>query len=331
MPILDRWKEPAIAKLPAGPRGLRVLERLLAWPCPLQIYGRKADLGDSFQPHTLAQVVEDMLAGSRHVQVTDQAERTAAGEVDRSVLLASLASTSHPETIHEGLRHYNAISFPFSANGSLKAGLTVPQYISQNAHVEKRGRHPGWASTLCTPGSMTDTHMDYHGPSQLMVNSTHAEKLWLIWPPTDDNLSWWSSHHTRLAPEDATLEAMAHLEELQVFHCKAGEAFVIPPYTFHAVLTMQVSAHSGVSFWSYDYLDETMRGLRWEVEWAADFHRHGSTSKEALKELGSLRDTAIPALTSLSKKDHPRRKELEGFMVDIKGRVSEVNRYLSSR
>jgi hypothetical protein len=104
-----------------------------------------------------------------------------------------------------------------------------------------------WGTTLCPPGLLTDLHYDHHGSMQLMVGIS-TRKLWLIWSPTSKNLEWWSGFPARTPTGRETIEAVNTMEGFSILYQQGLNAFTLPPYHLHAILTFDTSTHCRMTF-----------------------------------------------------------------------------------
>jgi hypothetical protein len=58
------------------------------------------------------------------------------------------------------------------------------------------------------------------------------------------------------------------MENMEVLWCSDEHkaTFVLPPFTFHAVMTFSPSAHSGLKVWSLWWFKEAQEVMSWEIE-----------------------------------------------------------------
>jgi len=118
-----------------------------------------------------------------------------------------------------------------------------------HAVCEEDESGPLWNSSLCLMGSLADVHLDCCGITQLVVN-IQCNQLWLLWPATAHNLSWWSIH-VQSSHEISTVDAINGMCGLEMLYAKEPQAFILPPYHFHAVITFDTSIHAKVSLWGF--------------------------------------------------------------------------------
>ncbi|KAJ7613362.1 hypothetical protein DFH06DRAFT_1370697 [Mycena polygramma] len=114
--------------------------------------------------------------------------------------------------------------------------------------LDAHGKQPYIASVRTPPGWFSDMHVDQAGMSQAMVHC-EGEKLWLLWPATEKNLLWWGLQHPEpLFGHGRIMAAVDALEGLQILHLDSPRAFIVPPFSIHAVIGFTSSFHTGVLF-----------------------------------------------------------------------------------
>ena len=242
---------------------------------------------------TLQHIIMDLFSlPSETVDVYDiSADQTTAGMTKAAFIASMIASSPAKWTPTSNMLAIH--SLPYHPHGTLLCQPQLPEVFQNNTIVQSNGQQPAWDSTLCPPGSLTDIHLDYHGSAILMVN-IHCDKLWLLWPATDINLKWWSKHHSRASNgTQITRDALAHLEGLQVIHSTGSEAFILPPYHLHAVITFEASAHSGIALWGFPWWESSRQGIEWEIEWVLNHSIHGCSATHALEVLNSISNESL--------------------------------------
>jgi len=124
-----------------------------------------------------------------------------------------------------------------------------------------------WTSTLTSPGCITHPHVDYYGSRQYLVHFK-GQKLWLLWPPTERNLSWYRERHIANMDHHRTLLAIRELEGLQLCLFSGDEeAFVLQPHVIHACISLSVCGHSGIPTCQLSHYDESVPFMKWGVDW----------------------------------------------------------------
>ena len=182
---------------------------------------------------------------------------------------------------------------------------------------------------MCPAGTLTDIHLDYCGPVQLMV-SMRGRKLWLLWPPSPQNLQWWNAHHTRPENGTRTVAAINALEGLELLFMEDKFVFILPPYHFHAVLTFEASAHCGGCFWTYGWWKSTSKAaVEWEYQWAKDHAANGFPAENAIHALEKLSDgmRKWKQLTR-EKPSHPLYAKVKAWQKDMSERILLLQRLI---
>lgn len=98
-----------------------------------------------------------------------------------------------------------------------------------------------------------------------------GKKLWLLWPPTVENLRLieitWSGNST----VDDTLRLLDDLEGLQVLYMTEEEfgefVFFLRPGTIHSCISVTESCHAGRPVWSLQFIPEVEVCYASAMEW----------------------------------------------------------------
>ena len=114
---------------------------------------------------------------------------------------------------------------------------------------------------------------------------------------------------------------------MEVLWCEGTDpiAFLLPPYTFHAVMSFECSAHAGVRLVGFDWFEDAKRLIDWEITWALNTSRNGSSIGSAL----SAMEYMLEELKSWSelvkeKKKYGIAAEVYRWQKDISRRVKGV-------
>ena len=170
-------------------------------------------------------------------------------------------------------RLLSALSIPSKPKGLGACSLSLPADMLQTSVYPVAGKgenaRPEWLSCLSPMGAITAPHKDYHGSSQVMYHIS-GEKLWMLWPPTPNNLLWYGKRRDRTSTTNRTVEAIREMEGMTVLHVKDPIGFSLPPYGIHAVITFSASSHAGIRVWGYDWIDEAFPAIINEIEWAGN-------------------------------------------------------------
>ncbi|KAF8139473.1 hypothetical protein K438DRAFT_1785641 [Mycena galopus ATCC 62051] len=121
-----------------------------------------------------------------------------------------------------------------------------------------------YISTLITPGGyLTPPHVDAMSFCQLHTHF-HGQKLWMCWLPTPHNLKWLRTHYPKGADEGTLLLAIAHLENLEIFHLDETVcSFLVPLLTIHAVVSLTTCTHFGITVFMEKFWDTSQHHFDW--------------------------------------------------------------------
>jgi hypothetical protein len=323
--LMDEWNTAPLCYLPRAKDGLAVIKSLVQYPTEIPRYERNVPFESvcKGQRPTLSHVMEDLLLlDDDKLRVTDAGQRhISEGGLTKAQLLANMLQAPYVREASSTTRLYSVLDLHFQKGGSHKCGLVIPPEV-RNGGLEDRDEDGlCWGTSVCPGGNLTDIHYDYHGSAQLIVGIS-TQKLWLIWPPTPRNLDWWSGFRSRTPTGTETLEAVKNLDGLNVLYQTGSNAFVLPSYHLHAVITFEISAHSGVTFWDMDTWNDFSRGgLEWEYNWAKDYASKGY----GLVDAQTLEKDIVEALNNyevLGRKRNVKGKDLQRWVADMRRKVS---------
>lgn len=197
---------------------------------------------------TLSRVLTDLVAvqpGNNPdlVNVADghrMSSKTPSGVEILASMMTQLGKNEDMETLAP-------LSIPVSTHGLGASQLCLPSWM--------KGVTDGWRSALSVPGMVTNVHRDYWLVGQVMQH-IQGKKLWLIWPPEEKNIFQqpWPLLNER-GVEHIT-ELIETTSNFLVYWCEEPATFTIPPFTLHAVLTFEISTHSGVRVCSTQWMWE---------------------------------------------------------------------------
>jgi hypothetical protein len=271
VPLLDIWKS-RLHNFPKFEVGLQVFEALLHQPDAFET-PQAWNPTLSCQPK-LSHVLDDLFAvkDPSTIDIVDHASlesfRGSPSEIVSTIVTAAWVdnwnTTPRP-------RQLAALSIPMSQKGLKTCGIRLPQEVQNEAVCFVKGKpaEPFWSSSLCSPGAVTDPHIDYHGSVQAMYH-IEGVKLWLIWPLTNKNFQWYNKRHDRVNEGNVTLQAIQELEGMKVLAVYGPSGFFVPPYGIHAVISLSPCAHTGLRFWSYQWMEQSFQGVAQELEWLLD-------------------------------------------------------------
>jgi hypothetical protein len=248
---------------------------------PIRAYDHLLDHDDLYdgQAPTMEHIVADLIR-AQDLNVVDQ-DVGHGTQSHKEQVIVSMWKAGFASSENSDVKLFTVPDLPFHPEGSGKCGIGLAKRFFDLAVPDTDSPKGSWSSTLCPPGSITDLHWDYHGGSQVILGVC-TNKLWLFWPPTKSNLSWWKNHNLRPTTSFNTVEAIHHLEGLTFLHQRGRQAFFMPPYHIHAVMTFEVSAHSGTPIWDFkDWKDTAKTVTEWECDWARDYFDHGYSESDA--------------------------------------------------
>jgi hypothetical protein len=328
LPLLHAWSHPPFSLLPRWEDGLRILNALEKHSSAIPEYNKVIPFGDIRfeEPPSMSHIIEDIFqTPMEDFSIIDQGMRQSADSgITKSQFLANFIEADAIRVKSAATRLYSIVDLRFHRDGSHQCGLRVPEYVdSPDTLVEDTEHGLSWGSTIAPLGSLTDIHYDYHGPAQLMVG-IKCYKLWLIWPPTPNNLEWYSTHYSRIPTGVETVEAIERLEGLRYLIQRSGTAFILPPYHLHAVLSFEASAHCGICFWNVSTWEEfACQGMDWELGWAKNYASKGHGIECAIDLIQGLAHS-VKTFDSVAKLKGNGYRQLAKWVGPMSTRISAV-------
>ena len=326
--LCKRWTEPPLASFPHSAQGSRIFDALLSLSHEIPLFPTMEatqEIYSAFRVPTMEHIITDIITLPQDtLEVIDVAADSIIPGLSKATFIAAMIM-SHSAEWTPSSRMYSIHSLPCQPSGTLQCQLKIPNTFKDRAIVETDGRVPRWVSSVCPAGTLTNIHVDYHGSAQLMVNVT-CDKLWLLWPPTESNLLWWNSRHTRVSHGDTVCDAIAQLEGLELLHANGSQSFVLPPYHFHAVLTFEASAHLGVTLWGFPWWDTSRRGVEWEIQWASNHSKNGFSSEMAEGVLNAIQDESLKYWTEVINRfpKHELAETVKSWLISMKANIQDV-------
>jgi hypothetical protein len=190
-------------------------------------------------PPKIGRVVKD-ISELRHGDTPDMAELSSGirGDPVQDSGLDILTAMMVQMGTNQDMAIQVPLSIPATREGLGKCGLTLPPWIKGRSTTTE------WKTSLALPGTVTKMHTDYWLTGQVMQH-IHGKKLWLIWPQTVTNVEHnvWSFNTSPSI--NNTLEAIEKIPGLLVFFLQERTTFYLPPLCRHAVLTFDLSTHTG--------------------------------------------------------------------------------------
>jgi hypothetical protein len=288
--LRTEWNSPPLRYLPRYKDGEMLLEALMKYPTPIPAYDNLLcdPVKCQGQTPTMEHIAADLInTPDDCLNIVDQS--VGYGTVShKEQVFVSMWNAANAKSEDSAVKLFSVPDLPFHPNGSGKCKISLAPDILDLAVMDKDDAKGTWSSTFCPPGTITDIHSDYHGGSQVIFGIS-TKKLWLFWPPTEKNLMWLSKHNLKSNTGAVTLEAIHHLEGLTLLYQQGRQAFFMPPFHIHAVLTFAVSAHSGTAIWDYNAWKNTARRVtEWEFAWARDYFENGHSKAHGVEALEYL-------------------------------------------
>lgn len=289
MALRERWTDVVVGSSCAA-QGLSILDALLAFP-------NRIPLVSTFDPHheifienqipTLDRVISDLLDQTEFDRY--DINRDVCGEavrISKTELVTALSSAPRTTERALPLQPRSIISLSPRSNGIRVCNLRIPRDIGMHSIFEEDKDGPLWNSSLCLTGSLADVHLNCRGTTQLVVN-VQCNQLWLFWPATARNLAWWNTLYAQSSHKVGTVDAIREMHGLEVLYARGPQAFILPPYHFHAVVTFDTSIHANILLWGFQWLEPFQRGFKWVIDFATNYRHYNISSEEAESMLNS--------------------------------------------
>jgi hypothetical protein len=287
--LSKKWNSYPISAIdPMFPIGNSIIDKLLSLPHEFPKYPKDystlhpVELPPTFRtiPST-SDIINDLVQG-KSPNVYDFVNRYGHPDVEYSFLLDSILKACEGISWRENRRLYGALDICSTSKGLGSCELGI-HFDKPQENMEDED---GWSSTWTPPGAITHTHMDYYGSMQYFIHLS-GHKLWLLWPPTENNLAFFSTLHKQTAGINRTLECILHLEGLQLLYNESSlSPFILKPNTLHACISFTSSIHTGVRIWSIPSFDISLSIMVWALEWIKG--NNGLTRSELIDEADSL-------------------------------------------
>jgi len=270
-------------------------------------------------------IISDLIC-SKSPNFYDFINRYGNPDVEYPIFLESMLNSCEGKPWKENRRLYGAIDIDATADGLESCGLEIP-FRNPQEHVQS---DEGWVSSWTPPGAISHTHMDFYGSTQYFVHIS-GEKLWLMWPPTERNLAFFSTLHKQPWKADRTLKCIEMLEGLQLLYNDSPlTPFALKPNTLHACVSFSSSIHSGIRVCSLPYFDLSYSLIEWGIGWIRG--KNGMTRSELTEEADAIQ-YEINMWSILVKKNRHHRhfttikdklKELTVSLVEIRKKLDVV-------
>ena len=151
-----------------------------------------------------------------------------------------------------------------ATDGELRKLISIPDEYQQGYVWKITGNSAAFSVTITLPGSIAEPHMDQAGSASLL-NELLGRKLFVVWPPTPNNLKWFSDKYGSFSGSIFDI-ALEQLEEPYCLMLEQGGYELLPPGHIHGVLSPRNSAVAGVPIVHSNLRDLAERVLKWESE-----------------------------------------------------------------
>ena len=270
------------------PIGNSIIDKLLSLPQEFPKHPKDfstlhlVESPPTFRTVPLASDVISDLVKAKSPNVYDFVNRYGHPDVEYPVFLDCMLKACEGITWRENRRLYGALDICATEDGLGSCGIEI-HFDKPHENLQDE---EGWSSTWTPPGAISHTHMDFYGSMQYFFHLS-GDKLWLLWPPTENNLEFFSTLHKQTAGPNRTLECILHLEGLQLlYQNSAPSPFILKPNTLHACISFTSSIHAGVRIWSVPCFDISLSIMEWALNWMKG--NSGLTRSELLDEADSL-------------------------------------------
>jgi hypothetical protein len=237
---------------------------------------------------TLAMVFRDLIKGDKEgllFNVLDMITGLVENNISAAEFLDFWTQALSAKAWSNNMQLLGALDIPCSPIGLNACHLNAAPYQSDNntSFNPKVKRKNTFSTALTPPGSITNTHTDSVGCSQYMVH-IWGQKLWLFWPPTEKNMEFYGDFLTQITPSHFIIDCIHKLEGLQLHYIDHKySVFVLPPNYLHAVISIEASAHMGISFCDASHFSKSSRMMKWFLNWSKNFGCYGHTACDSIK------------------------------------------------
>lgn len=193
--------------------------------------------------YNLAQLVQSDLEVCSDFHAVDLSTRLVV-PMDSSTFCA-LSFQNDPSRVRDANHWITALDIPASESGMGKVVLKAPPGSTDFITMGGSCLQHEWTcgTAMVPPGAITHAHCDYNGATTVCVHVS-GRKLWCFWDATPENLDF--VVRNGYPGNENGLDCIKHLTGLRVkFFDDTQEAFALPPFTIHMVLTLTASIHFG--------------------------------------------------------------------------------------
>ena len=166
-------------------------------------------------------------------------------------------------------------------DGELEQLISIPNRHRQGYVWRVMDESPAFSATITPLGTISEPHMDQTGSGTLLIELL-GKKLFIVWPPTPRNLSWFSDKYG-LFSGTIFEAALQRLESPYCLVLEQGEYHLLLPGHIHGVLSATNSAIAGVPIVHSNFKDEAMKVMKWESD-LENQRRQGSLTEKRLAD-----------------------------------------------
>jgi hypothetical protein len=208
-----------------------------------------------------------------------------------------------------------------------QVNLLLPQPLRAQGFLRVEDGKAEFEACYAMPGAIADPHQDGYFAPHLIIH-LGGIKRWFIWADTPENRAVMRRVNLTGLGSDcyaSTLEGLKCLTNASVVEARAPLSyFIIPPGTFHAVVTIERAIHLTALFVHPKYFDQALSLLdSWTCEWKA-----ANLSNDPIKSptncelagsiaIGEMGDTAVTWARYLKEHSRPDAVDWARFAASL--------------
>ena len=169
--------------------------------------------------------------------------------------------------------------FCLQSESELASFITIPEEF-QDGYVFKRLDDTNYKCTITVTviGTITEPHMDQTG-SETLLFELLGTKLFIIWPPTKNNLAWFRNKYG-IASETILEAALDALEDPYCVLLQPGDFYLLPPGHIDCILSFTNSAIGGILVVHDKFLETAKKVMDWKNDILREQILRGATQAE---------------------------------------------------
>ncbi|KAJ2916173.1 hypothetical protein MD484_g4254, partial [Candolleomyces efflorescens] len=333
--LLELWRSgPASRVLSQGPRGVAILETLIAFDKPIPRLVDETDASKCCiligkadrrgRPLSTKLALVDLLE-ARQVGFSDSTTNLEESNASLADFWATQLAILEGKSIDRGSRLLVVFDVPATEAGLLACKLSPTPYNAGQGTIVSP-----LANSWTHAGAITHPHMDGFACA---VWTAHWKgvKLWGMWPPTVKNLRLMEHSLTSNPHIDVTIELLTQLEGMELMLLTEDDhfefAFCLLPNTIHFCLSFTECCHVGMPIRDVRFMDT----VEVVIDWAGDFiqNRLGVADGVGEDERGRVIDdyrNDIEYWESISSHQlgRPVRRRLSTLLANARGTLEAV-------